>query len=59
MVVVSSLAAAGCSQRAETTEDSNKIETEVPKVELGNEPIDLDVRTDEDVDIDTPAPGDK
>jgi hypothetical protein len=48
----------GCSADVETTDDSHKIEVEVPKVEVGDEPVDLDPRTDEDVDIDTPAPGD-
>jgi hypothetical protein len=48
----------GCSANVETTDDSHKIEAEVPKVEVGDQPIDLDPRTDDDVDIDTPAPGD-
>jgi hypothetical protein len=53
-----SLAAAGCTADVETTEDSHKIEVETPKVEVGDEPVDLDPRTDDDVDIDSPSPGD-
>lgn len=49
----------GCSASVETTEDSTKLEAEVPKLELGDKPVDLDPATDDDVDIDTPAPGDK
>ena len=48
----------GCSGDVETTEDSTKIEAEVPKVETGDADVDLDPTTDDDVDIDTPAPGD-
>lgn len=51
--------ALGCTGNFETTDDSTKIEAEVPKVEVGDETPDLDPRTDDDVDIDTPAPGDK
>jgi hypothetical protein len=51
--------ALGCTGNVETTDDSTKIEAEVPKVEVGDETPDLDPRTDDDVDIDTPAPGDK
>tara|TARA_R110002020_G_scaffold215175_7_gene422307 strand:+ start:341 stop:544 length:204 start_codon:yes stop_codon:yes gene_type:complete len=51
--------ATGCDGDVETTEDSTKIELEVPKVDLGNEPADLDPTTDDDVDIDTPLEGDK
>jgi hypothetical protein len=49
----------GCTGNVQTTEDSVKVEGEVPKVEVGNAPVDLDPRTDNDIDIDTPAPGDK
>jgi hypothetical protein len=51
--------AIGCTGNVETTDDSVKIEAEVPKVEVGDETPDLDPRTDDDVDIDTPAPGDE
>tara|TARA_E500000305_G_C3967293_1_gene210186 strand:- start:248 stop:367 length:120 start_codon:yes stop_codon:yes gene_type:complete len=34
-------------------------EMQVPKVNFGNEPVDLDPTTDDDVDIDTPLEGDK
>jgi hypothetical protein len=50
---------AGCSADVETTDDSVKVEAELPKVEVGDKAPDLDPRTDDDVDIDTPAPGDK
>lgn len=57
--LVISVATTGCRTEVETTDDSVKIETELPKLEIGDEPVDLDPTTDEDVDIDTPAPGDK
>jgi hypothetical protein len=50
--------AVGCTGNVETTDDSTKIEAEIPKVEVGDGTLDLDPRTDDDVDIDTPAPGD-
>jgi hypothetical protein len=49
----------GCTANVETTEDSTKVEAEVPKLEVGDEPVDLDPSTDDDIDVDTPAPGDK
>ena len=51
--------ALGCRTKVETTDDSTKIEAEGPKIEVGDEPVDLDPSTDDDVDIDTPAPGDR
>ena len=48
----------GCSADVETTEDSTKIETELPKVETGDEDVDIDPGTDDDIDIDTPVEGD-
>jgi hypothetical protein len=48
----------GCTGDVETTDDSIKMETEVPKVEMGPGETDMDPSTDEDVDIDTPAAGD-
>ena len=48
----------GCTAKVEPTEDSTRVEVEVPKLEIGEQPADLDPATDEDVDIDTPAPGD-
>jgi hypothetical protein len=50
--------AVGCSAKVETTEGSTRVEAEGPKLEVGDKPIDLDPRTDSDVDVDTPAPGD-
>lgn len=53
------LAALGCRADVSTTEDSTKLEVEGPKVETGDAPVDLNPATDDDIDIDTPAPGDK
>lgn len=50
------LVAAGCTGSATTTEDSTKLEVELPKVEV-NETPDLDPRTDDDVDVKTPTSG--
>ncbi len=52
------LAATGCTGDVATTDDSIKMEAEIPKVEIGDEAPDLDPSTDDDVDVDTPAPGD-
>jgi hypothetical protein len=52
------LTAVGCRADVETTEDSIKTEVETPRVEVGDAPVDLDPTTDDDVDVDTPAPGD-
>jgi hypothetical protein len=49
----------GCSAKVETTDDSTKVVGEGPKLEVGEKPVDLDPSTDDDVDIDTPAPGDQ
>jgi hypothetical protein len=49
----------GCQAGVETTDDSVRVGAEVPKVEVGDKPVDLDPSTDEDVDVDTPAPGDR
>jgi hypothetical protein len=59
LVLAMSLGPIGCTGDVETTDDSVRVETEVPKVEIGEGEVDLDPRTDHDVDIDTPAPGDK
>ena len=58
-IVLAALVAFGCSGKVSTMDDSTKIEAEGPKVEVGDETPDLDPRTDDDVDIDTPAPGDR
>jgi hypothetical protein len=55
---VLTIALAGCTGDVETTDDSIKTEIETPKVEVGDKTPDLDPRTDDDVDVDTPAPGD-
>ena len=49
---------AGCDGSASTTDDSTKLELEVPKVEIGDDPVDLNPATDGDLDIDTPMKGD-
>jgi hypothetical protein len=48
----------GCSAKVETTEDSTKTTVEGPKIEVGDKPLDADPSTDDDVDVDTPVPGD-
>ncbi len=48
------LLAAGCTAKTSTTHDATKIEIEVPKVEVKKTP-DLDLKTDDDVDVKTPA----
>jgi hypothetical protein len=47
----------GCSADVQTTGDSVKLEAEVPKIEVQGTP-DLNPKTDHDVDVDTPKPGD-
>ena len=59
LVILTALGTLGCRGRVETTEDSVRVDGEAPKVEVGDAPLDLDPRTDQDLDIDTPAPGDK
>jgi hypothetical protein len=58
LFILMAAALAGCSGNVETTDDSTRIETEVPKVEVGDRKPDLDPGTDDDIDVDTPAPGD-
>ena len=53
------LVVAGCTADVETTDDSHRVTVETPKLETGDQPPDLDPTTDDDVDIDTPAPGDR
>ncbi|QDS89147.1 MULTISPECIES: hypothetical protein [Rosistilla] len=48
----------GCDGNVETTDDATRIEAEIPKLEIGDQPLDLQPSTDGDVDIDTPLPGD-
>jgi hypothetical protein len=48
----------GCSGSVETTDDSTRIQTDLPKVEVGDRKPDLDPATDDDIDVDTPMPGD-
>jgi hypothetical protein len=58
IVLAIPMAAIGCTGDVQTTEDSVHLETDLPKVELGEEDVDLDPRTDADIDVDTPRPGD-
>ena len=44
----------GCRAEVEPTDNSVKVEAELPKVEIKKTP-DLDPRTDDDVDIKTPT----
>jgi hypothetical protein len=44
----------GCTGDVETTDDSTRLEMEVPKVEIGEEDVDLDPATDDDIDVKTP-----
>jgi hypothetical protein len=58
LVLFSAIVINGCSGSIETTDDSTRVETDLPKVEVGDRKPDLDPRTDDDIDVDTPAPGD-
>lgn len=44
----------GCTGDVETTDDSTRLELEVPKVEIGEEDVDLDPATDDDIEVKTP-----
>lgn len=59
LVAFAAITALGCSGDVQTTDDSVKLEAEIPKVEIGEKTPDLDPGTDDDVDVDTPAPGDR
>ena len=48
----------GCESSVEPTQNPVRLENEVPKVELGEGAIDMNPATDNDIDIDTPVPGD-
>ena len=58
LLLLSALMTAGCTADVETTDDSTRVQTDLPKVEVGERTPDLDPRTDDDIDVDTPAPGD-
>jgi hypothetical protein len=58
-LVLVAVANLGCRADVETTEDSTKLELEGPRVETGSRPLDLNPGTDDDLDVDTPAPGDR
>lgn len=61
LLVTSILAAftIGCSADVTPTDDSIKVEAELPKIEVGEKSPDLNPQTDADIDVDTPAPGDE
>jgi hypothetical protein len=58
-VLLSGIAACGCTADVTPTEDSQRVSVEVPKVDVGDDQVDLDPGTDDDVDVDTPLPGDQ
>jgi hypothetical protein len=49
----------GCTADVQTTDDSHRVTVETPKLETSGQKPDLDPTTDDDVDIDTPLPGDR
>lgn len=49
----------GCATDVKTTDDSTEVKVDLPKVQVGDKKPDLDPRTDDDIDVDTPLPGDK
>jgi hypothetical protein len=59
LVLFAAAALAGCTGDVQETDDSTRIEADVPKVEIGEGDVDLNPATDDDVDIDTPKPGDE
>jgi PBP1b-binding outer membrane lipoprotein LpoB len=58
LLLFSAIVISGCTGNVETTDDSTRVETDLPKVEVGDRKPDLDPSTDDDIDVDTPAPGD-
>ena len=59
LFVTLAVVALGCTADVKPTDDSIKFEADLPKIEVGEESPDLDPRTDDDVDVDTPLPGDR
>ncbi|QEG38450.1 hypothetical protein [Roseimaritima ulvae] len=57
-LMLTSAAILGCDGEAGVTEDSTRLEVEMPRVDVGDEPLDMNPATDDDVDIDTPIEGD-
>ena len=53
VIVLATASLPGCRGDIKKTEDSVKVEAELPKVEVKKTP-DLDIKTDDDVDIKTP-----
>jgi hypothetical protein len=49
----------GCTADVQTTDDATRVTVETPKVETSGQQPDLNPATDDDVDIDTPLPGDR
>jgi hypothetical protein len=58
LVLVSSMLI-GCTADVQTTDDATRVTVETPKVETSGQKPDLDPTTDDDVDVDTPLPGDR
>jgi hypothetical protein len=59
LLLAAAAALVGCTGDAKETDDSVHLETDLPKVEIGEGDVDLNPKTDDDVDIDTPKPGDE
>jgi hypothetical protein len=59
MLLIAVAAWSGCRAEVQPTDDSQRISVDVPKVEVGDQPLDADPATDDDIDVDTPAPGDR
>ena len=57
-LMLTATAILGCDGAADVTDDSTRLEVELPRVEVGDEPVDINPATDDDVDIDTPIEGD-
>jgi hypothetical protein len=58
-LLTTALGIAGCTAEVQSTDDSQRVTVETPKVEVGDAPVDINPATDEDVDVDTPLPGDR
>jgi outer membrane murein-binding lipoprotein Lpp len=58
-VVLGSSLLCGCTADVQQTDDATRVTVETPKVETSGQKPDLDPTTDDDVDVDTPLPGDR
>ena len=55
LAAVMAMSAIGCTGNVKSTTDSTKVEVEVPKIEVGPQKVDMDPRTDGDIDVKTPT----